>query len=70
MLVFTGTDRLVHFLWDAYENEDHRYRDVFQEHFRKIDRAIGEISDRPDAGIVPAVPVVSDVKGIVKRCRA
>ncbi|KXA88506.1 hypothetical protein AKJ57_06820, partial [candidate division MSBL1 archaeon SCGC-AAA259A05] len=25
MMVFTGTDRLEHFLWDAYENPDHDY---------------------------------------------
>jgi predicted AlkP superfamily phosphohydrolase/phosphomutase len=50
MLVFTGTDRLMHFLWDAYENGDHRYHDVFREHFRKIDRAVGEISDRLNEG--------------------
>jgi predicted AlkP superfamily phosphohydrolase/phosphomutase len=46
MLVFTATDRLMHFLWDAYENPDHKYHNVFLEHFRKIDHAIGEISSR------------------------
>jgi predicted AlkP superfamily phosphohydrolase/phosphomutase len=46
MLVFTGTDRLMHFLWDAYEDKDHKYHNFFLEHFRKIDRAIGEINGR------------------------
>jgi len=46
MLVFTGTDRLMHFLFDAYEDEDHKYHDVFLEHFNKIDRIIGEIGDK------------------------
>ncbi|MHC4737279.1 MAG: alkaline phosphatase family protein [Planctomycetota bacterium] len=46
MLVFTGTDRLMHFLFDAYEDKDHKYHDIFLEHFNKIDRIIGEISDR------------------------
>lgn len=46
MLVFTGTDRLMHFLWDAYEDKDHRYHDLFLEHFRRIDQAIGEIAAR------------------------
>ncbi len=46
MLVFTGTDRLMHFLWEAYEDESHKYHNVFLEHFAKIDRAIGEIADR------------------------
>jgi predicted AlkP superfamily phosphohydrolase/phosphomutase len=43
MLVFTGTDRLMHFLWDAYEDKQHKYHDVFLEHFRRIDEAVGEI---------------------------
>ena len=43
MLVFTGTDRLMHFLWDAYEDKNHQYHDLFLNHFRKIDAAIGEI---------------------------
>lgn len=46
MLVFTGTDRLMHFLWDAREDEYHRYHDLFIDHFRKIDQAIGEIINR------------------------
>ncbi len=45
MIVFTGTDRLMHFLWDAYEDETHKYHDRFVDHFTKIDRAIGEIRD-------------------------
>ncbi|MCD6385461.1 alkaline phosphatase family protein [Candidatus Sumerlaeota bacterium] len=43
MLVFTGTDRLMHFLWDAYEDENHQYHSDFLDHFRKIDGVIGEI---------------------------
>jgi predicted AlkP superfamily phosphohydrolase/phosphomutase len=46
MLVFTGTDRLSHFLWDAYENKNHKYHSAFLEHFRQIDIIIGEIADR------------------------
>ena len=44
MLVFTGTDRLMHFLWDAYEDENHKYHRDLLTHFQKIDDAIGEIS--------------------------
>jgi len=43
MLTFTGTDRLMHFLWSAYEDENHQYHDSFLDHFRKIDGVIGEI---------------------------
>lgn len=44
MLAFTGTDRLMHFLWEACEDENHKYHKDFLEHFRKIDKAIGDIS--------------------------
>ena len=46
MLVFTCTDRLMHFLWDAYEDTGHKYHDFFLDHFRKIDAAVGEITSR------------------------
>jgi predicted AlkP superfamily phosphohydrolase/phosphomutase len=45
MLVFTGTDRLSHFLWDANEDENHKYYSAFLEHFRQIDEVIGEIAN-------------------------
>lgn len=43
MLVFTGTDRLMHFLWEAWEDEQHRYHEEFLDYFRAIDAIIGEI---------------------------
>ncbi len=43
MLVFTGTDRMMHFLWDAYEDPGHKYHEYFIDHFRVIDNVIGEI---------------------------
>jgi predicted AlkP superfamily phosphohydrolase/phosphomutase len=46
MLVFTATDRLLHFLWDAYEDKNHKYHTRFLEHFRTIDTAIGEIRSK------------------------
>lgn len=42
-LVFTGTDRLGHFLFEAFENEDHPRAGAFRDHFRKLDGAVGEI---------------------------
>jgi predicted AlkP superfamily phosphohydrolase/phosphomutase len=44
MLTFTGTDRLMHFLWSAYEDENHQYHNSFLDHFRRIDQVIGEIA--------------------------
>jgi len=46
MLVFTGTDRLSHFLWSAYEDESHKFHADFLNHFRRIDEVVGEINDR------------------------
>ena len=46
MLVFTGTDRLMHFLWNAYEDETHMYHDDFLKHFQKIDEVISEIAEK------------------------
>ncbi|MBA7633474.1 hypothetical protein ES703_41041 [subsurface metagenome] len=46
MLVFTGTDRLGHFLWDAYEDKAHKYHAAFLDHLRQIDEVIGEIRGR------------------------
>jgi predicted AlkP superfamily phosphohydrolase/phosphomutase len=46
MLVFTGTDRLMHFLWSAYEDKGHKYHHDFLRHFHEIDEVIGEINAR------------------------
>ena len=46
MLVFTATDRLMHFLWNAYEDAGHKYHNIFLEHFGKIDRTIGEVAGK------------------------
>jgi len=48
MLVFTGTDRLAHYLWDAYEDNSHRYHSAFLNHLHQIDKVIGEITRRMD----------------------
>jgi len=47
MLVFTTTDRLLHFLWVAQE-KNHKYYNEFIRHFQEIDRIIGEIANRID----------------------
>jgi predicted AlkP superfamily phosphohydrolase/phosphomutase len=46
MLVFTGTDRLAHFLWNAYEDKSHKYHSAFLDHLHQIDEAVGEITNR------------------------
>lgn len=46
MFVFTETDRLMHFLWNAYEESSHKHHKDFLDHFHKIDETIGEINAR------------------------
>lgn len=46
MLVFTGVDRMAHFLWHAYEDPTHEHHGAFLDHLRQIDDVIGEIADR------------------------
>lgn len=43
--VFTGTDRLHHFLWNAYEDEKSLYHQDFLDYYRQIDRLINKIID-------------------------
>ena len=49
MSVFTETDRINHFLFDVFDDDDHQYADIFKKYYCRIDRQIGkllsEISD-------------------------
>jgi len=46
MVVFTGTDRLEHFLWEAYEDKGHDQHEEFLGYFKAIDDAIGKINSK------------------------
>jgi predicted AlkP superfamily phosphohydrolase/phosphomutase len=46
VVVVTGTDRLMHFLWDAYEDEAHHYHRDFLDYFSKVDSFVGRIYER------------------------
>ncbi len=41
-LVITGTDRLHHYFWDAYEDKFHKLHSRFLEYYKKIDDIIGK----------------------------
>ncbi len=43
--VITGTDRIHHFLWSAYENADHPQHAMFLDYYRRVDRFIGTLAD-------------------------
>jgi len=42
-IVITGTDRLHHFLWDAYIDENHIYHQKFIDYYRQIDKFLEKI---------------------------
>jgi len=46
VLVITGTDRLLHFLWDAYGNANHPHHQNFIEYFEKVDGVVGRFYQR------------------------
>lgn len=41
--VVTGTDRIGHYLWDAYLDRGHLLHHDFLEYYRQVDEAIGEL---------------------------
>lgn len=43
--VFTGTDRLHHFLWRQYEEGDPVYAAEFRRYYRRMDEIVGEFTD-------------------------
>jgi predicted AlkP superfamily phosphohydrolase/phosphomutase len=49
IVVVTGTDRLMHFLWEAYENETHPYHQAFLDYYGAVDRFVGHVFDRYSA---------------------
>lgn len=46
MVVITGTDRLQHFLFDAYVDENHPYHEAFINYYQKIDVFVGRIYEK------------------------
>jgi predicted AlkP superfamily phosphohydrolase/phosphomutase len=60
--VLTGTDRLHHFLWNAYEDANHPHHQDFLEYYRQLDRLISKIyaSFRKSAGDEENIFFLSD----------
>jgi predicted AlkP superfamily phosphohydrolase/phosphomutase len=46
IVVVTGTDRLMHFLWEAYEQESHVHHQAFLDYFVEVDKFVGHVHDR------------------------
>jgi predicted AlkP superfamily phosphohydrolase/phosphomutase len=45
-VIVTGTDRLHHFGWDAYEDDQHPNHGDFLNYYRNVDRFIGEVHEK------------------------
>jgi predicted AlkP superfamily phosphohydrolase/phosphomutase len=61
-VVITGTDRLHHFLFDAYEDPSHPNHGDFLDYYRAVDAFVGRVHDRftADAGEPRNFFVLSD----------
>ena len=46
IVVVTGTDRLMHFLWEAFEDESHPHHQNFLDYFKKVDIFVGRLFER------------------------
>ncbi|MEA3401516.1 MAG: alkaline phosphatase family protein [Armatimonadota bacterium] len=46
MLVVTGSDRIGHFGWHHWQDQDHPSHDKFLEYFRRVDQTIERIAER------------------------
>jgi predicted AlkP superfamily phosphohydrolase/phosphomutase len=46
MFVVTGSDRIGHVLWSAYQDEEHPHHMDFLDFFRRVDELIGEMAGR------------------------
>jgi predicted AlkP superfamily phosphohydrolase/phosphomutase len=42
-IVFTGTDRMQHYLWDCLADENHPYRSAFLDYYSKVDTLVGNL---------------------------
>jgi predicted AlkP superfamily phosphohydrolase/phosphomutase len=52
VVVVTGTDRLMHYLWNAGEDENDPYHEAFLEYFSAVDQFVGWVYDRFSEGTV------------------
>lgn len=48
MFVFTGTDRLNHYLWEDFEDTSSPFHQTFLDYYHEVDRQIGSILKRLD----------------------
>ncbi len=60
-IVVTGTDRLHHFMWDAWKDKDHPHHDDFLAYYRRVDDLIHHIHERSrESGVGERFFILSD----------
>jgi predicted AlkP superfamily phosphohydrolase/phosphomutase len=57
--IITGTDRLHHFLFDAYKDSQSPFHQGFLDYYRQLDHVIGEITDEMESRGIPFI-ILSD----------
>lgn len=57
--IITGTDRLHHFLFDAWEDSGSPYHRGFLDYYRRVDEIIGELTGRMEKAGIPFI-ILSD----------
>ena len=68
MLTISGTDRLHHFLYDAYIAEDHRFHREFFQYYEEVDRVIGDLFSRIEGKEGFELIILSDHgSGLIKK---
>jgi predicted AlkP superfamily phosphohydrolase/phosphomutase len=67
MFVFTGTDRLNHYLWEDFEDRSSPFRQMFLDYYHEVDRQIGRMLDRLDDRVL--IAAVSD-HGFARQLRS
>lgn len=45
-IIVTGTDRLHHFMWDAWEDPAHEHHESFLNYYRQVDDFVGWVHDK------------------------
>jgi len=60
--VITGTDRLMHFLWNAYQDETHPFHRNFLDYYHKVDQLVGKVTEafRKKTGGTQGLYLLSD----------
>lgn len=60
MFTVTGTDRLHHFMFDAYLDKNNRFHEEFINYYRELDKVIGDLIDKTEGRREFEVMILSD----------